>query len=284
MSYRITVCIKQVPDTENLTTEAMKADGTVNRSALPAIVNPEDLNALELALSVKDRHGAHVTAITMGPPSAAEALRQALFRGADDAVLLTDRKFAAADTLATSYALSRGIKNLPPPDLVMCGRQAIDGDTAQIGPQLADKLDLPQLTYVEEILELSDRRIKARRAFELGYEIVRSPLPVLLTVTGSANEPRPPSAKRLLASRHLRAPSEKPRDGDAPRSESGAIREWTAADIGCDVARCGGSGSPTKVKKIESVKLVSEDHQRIEPTEEDMAALMQELMREHIIE
>ncbi len=284
MSYQIVVCIKQVPDTENLTSEAMKDDGTVNRSALPAIVNPEDLNALELALSVKDRWGADVTVITMGPPSAAEALRQMLYRGADDVVLVTDRKFAAADTLATSYTLSRAIKSLPAPDLVMCGRQAIDGDTAQIGPQLADKLNLPQITYAAEILELNDGHIKARREFDLGYEIVRSPLPALLTVPDSANSPRPPSAKRLLSYRHMRAPGENNRNKSAPRVKGDAIKEWAAADIGCEPERCGISGSPTKVKKIDSVQLVSKDHVRIEPTEEALSELMKTLMQEHTIE
>ncbi len=284
MSYNIVVCIKQVPDTENLTSDAMTADGTVNRSALPAIVNPEDLNALELALTVKDRWGGHVTAITMGPPSAAEALRQTLFRGADDIVLLTDRKFAAADTLATSYALSMGIRNLPEPDIVMCGRQAIDGDTAQIGPQLADKLDLPQITYAEEILEIEDGFIKVRRGFDLGYEIVRCRLPVLLTVTESANEPRPASAKKLLASRHVKAPFEKDGGPKASQHTPGAILQWSAEDVGCDPQRCGGSGSPTKVKKIESVQLVSKDHRRVEPTPEELSQLMKELMHEHIIE
>ncbi len=284
MNYKITVCIKQVPDTENLTSDAMKEDGTVNRSALPAIVNPEDLNALELALSVKDRWGAKVTVMTMGPPSAAEALRQTLFRGADDVVLLTDRKFAASDTLATSYILSSAIKKMQSPDIVMCGRQAIDGDTAQIGPQLADKLDIPQITYTEAILALTPRTIKAQRGFTLGYEIVRCPLPALLTVTESANEPRPPSAKRLLAFRHAQCASEKQKGGIGNKNPDISIPEWTAQDIGCDLERCGGSGSPTKVRKIESVQLVSEDHKEVPPTDEALSDLMLELMNEHTIE
>ncbi len=283
MSYRIIVCIKQVPDTENLTTEAMKSDGTVNRSALPAIVNPEDLNALELALSVKESLGGHVTAITMGPPSAAEALRQMLYRGADDVVLLTDRKFAASDTLATSYVLSCAIKKLPAPDLVICGRQAIDGDTAQIGPQLADKLGIPQITYAEEILHLKGKQITARRSFDLGYEIVRSTLPALLTATESANNPRPPAAKKLLSYRHAKAPSENKKNEKTGHKKS-TIKEWTAEDIGCDPELCGGSGSPTKVKKIESVQLVSKDHKRIEPETAELSELMLDLMREHTIE
>ncbi len=284
MSYNIIVCIKQVPDTENLTSEAMKEDGTVNRSALPAIVNPEDLNALELALSVKDKWDAHVTVITMGPPSAAEALRKTLYRGADDVVLLTDRKFAASDTLATSYILSCGISQLPAPDIVMCGRQAIDGDTAQIGPQLADKIDIPQITYTEEIVELDGSHINAKRGFDMGYEIVTCPLPVLLTVTESANEPRPPAAKKLLAYRHIRTSAELRGEEAVPARNGKEIKEWGIKDINCDVERCGGSGSPTKVKKIDSVQLVSEEHTKIEPTEEALSELMLELVNEHTIE
>ncbi len=177
MGYEIVVCIKQVPDTENLTGEAMKEDGTVNRAALPAIVNPEDLNALEMALQLKDRYGGHVTALSMGPPRAADALRECLFRGADRAVLVTDRRTAASDTLATSYVLSCAIRMLGDVDLVLCGRQAIDGDTAQIGPQLAEKLGLPQYTYAEEVRELGDGRITLKRALEHGFEVVRGPVP-----------------------------------------------------------------------------------------------------------
>jgi electron transfer flavoprotein beta subunit len=144
-----------VPDTENLTGEAMKEDGTVNRTALPTIFNPEDLNALEMALQIRDAHGGRVTVITMGPPRAVDVMREALFRGADEVVLLTDRRFAAGDTLATSYTLACAIRKLPAPDLVLCGRQAIDGDTAQTGPQLAEKLALPQFTYVDEIRDIT---------------------------------------------------------------------------------------------------------------------------------
>ena len=140
MSYTIIVFVKQVPDTQNISGDAMKPDGTVNRQALPAIFNPEDLNALELALQLKDRYGAKVVAATMGPPNAAEVLRDALCRGADEAVLLTDRAFAGADTLATSYALTCCAKAIGNFDLILCGRQAIDGDTAQVGPQIAEKL------------------------------------------------------------------------------------------------------------------------------------------------
>lgn len=288
MGFNSVVCIKQVPDTENLTSEAMKEDGTVNRTALPAIVNPEDLNALEMAIELKEQHGGHVTALTMGPPSAADALRDALYRGADRAILLTDRKFAASDTLATSYALSQAICNISDTDVVFCGRQAIDGDTAQIGPQLADKLGLPQYTYAEKILEASSDKMKIERNLGKGHEIVEGPLPALLTVTETANTPRFPAAKRLLKFRHARTGTElEKEDGGDPEEyakEGLLIEEWNASDVGCDPERCGGSGSPTKVKKIESVQLVSEEHVEVEPTSEGMNELVQELIEEHIIE
>lgn len=282
VGYEIVVCIKQVPDTENLTSEAMKEDGTVNRSALPAIVNPEDLHALEMALQVRDECGGSVTVITMGPPSAAEALRQMLYRGADKTILLTDRKFAASDTLATSYILSQAIRQLDGVELVFCGRQAIDGDTAQIGPQLAEKLGFGQITYAEDIQEINDSKIVVKRGINRGYEVVRSPLPVLVTVTESANTPRPPAVKRMLKYKNAKAPCEL--DEEAASKDGCEILQWSAEDIGCDVERCGGSGSPTKVKKIESVKLVSKEHERIPATEEGLSRLVANLISEHILE
>ncbi len=152
---RIVVLVKQVPDTANVTGEAMKEDGTINRSALPAVFNPEDLNALEEALKLKDRHDARVTVLTMGPPAAVQVLRESLYRGADEVILLTDKAFAGADTLATSYALSLAVQKLGGADLVLCGRQAIDGDTAQVGPQTAEKLGYPQITCVSRVDELA---------------------------------------------------------------------------------------------------------------------------------
>ena len=286
MAYEIVVCIKQVPDTENLSGEAMKEDGTVNRAALPTIVNPEDLNALEMALQIKEQHGGRISVITMGPPSAAEALRATLYMGADRAVLITDRKFAAGDTLATSYVLSHAVRKLPKPDLVLCGRQAIDGDTAQIGPQLAEKLGLPQLTYVEEIISLDKQAITVRRSLEGDAEVVRGPLPALLTVVGTANDPRPPAAKRVFKYKKARAACEMDAEEaqESMRERGLLIEQWGADDIDCDAERCGGSGSPTKVKKIESVKLVSEDHVVVEPTDEGLAGLVRELIAEHILE
>ena len=289
MAYNIVVCLKQVPDTENLSGEVMKADGTVNRAALPSIVNPEDLNALEMALQVKERHGGTVTAVTLGPPSAAETMRECLYRGADRAILVTDRRFAAGDTLATSYALSCIVKQLPAPNLVLCGRQAIDGDTAQTGPQLAEKLGLPQLTYVEEIVELSPDRITVKRTFEGGYEVLCAPLPVLMTVVGTANEPRRPAARKLMKYKKARAPHELQSAGqgnlvDQYRERGLLIEQWALEDAGCEERLCGGKGSPTRVKEIDSVKLVSEERERVEPTAEGLGGLVSKLAAEHVFD
>ena len=159
--YKMVVLVKQVPDTKNITGEAMKADGTVNRAALPAVFNPEDLHALEMALQVREKYGGTVTVISMGPPSAVEVLKDALYRGADRVFLISDRAFAGSDTLATSFALKQAIQTkFPDVDIVFCGRQAIDGDTAQVGPQTAEKLDIAQVTYVESIEHLEKKKIK----------------------------------------------------------------------------------------------------------------------------
>jgi len=288
VAYEIVVCIKQVPDTANITTDAMKEDGTVNRAALPAIINPEDLNAVEMAVQVREDYGGSVTVLTMGPPSAAEALREVLYRGADRVILLTDRRFAAADTLATSYALCKAVQQVAAFDLVFCGRQAIDGDTAQIGPQLAEKLGVPQFTYVEQVVELKGEQITVRRALDRGYQIVTGPLPALLTVTGTANMPRPPAVKKLLKYRKARTPAEVEKeqaaDASALQAKGLLIEQWDADRIQAEPQRCGGKGSPTKVKKIESVILVSEDHVKVEPTEEGLGELVRELISEHILE
>lgn len=296
MSYTVLVFVKQVPDTQNITGEAMKADGTVNRAALPAIFNPEDLNALELALQLKDRYGAKVVVGTMGPPAAADVLRDALFRGADEALLLTDRAFAGADTLATSYALSCAAKKVGKVDLILCGRQAIDGDTAQVGPQLAEKLKMPQICYVEEVLELAENKIVARRAIEGGYEILESPLPCLLTVI-DANDPRPPAAKRIMKYKRAMTKSEinkkvsDPYTGNADadaeikalEAKCLIIAELTAEAVNADPARVGMAGSPTKVKAIQSVVLAGGEAKKIEPTTEGINALIHELIADHTL-
>jgi len=292
MPYNMIVLAKQVPDTKNITGEAMTASGTVNRSALPAIFNPEDLNALEMALRVKEQHGGHVTVLTMGPPPAAQILRESLMRGADAAILVSDRRFAAADTLATAYALGCAINKIGPYHIIFCGRQAIDWDTAQIGPQVAGKLDIPQVTYVEEIRELHGNAITARRNIEGGYEVVQSRLPALLTVVATANEPRPPAAKRLLQFKKARTATEIRRamqGADADKeierlADRGLlIREWSVEDILADEGSCGIAGSPTRVMKIQSVVLTAGSHKSIPATRDGISALIRELVEDHAI-
>ena len=189
-TLKIVVLAKQVPDTRNVGKDAMKADGTVNRAALAAIFNPEDLNALEQALVLKDMFpGSRVEILTMGPGRAAEIIREGMCRGADGGVLLTDRKFAGSDTLATSYALSRAALKMNP-DIIVAGRQAIDGDTAQVGPQVAEKLNWPQVTYAEEIVGIEGDELLIRRRLEHGVETVACRLPLVMTVNGTAPECR----------------------------------------------------------------------------------------------
>jgi len=303
MSFRSAVLVKQVPDTKFITAKAMNPDGTVNRAALPAIFNPEDLNALEAALQIKDRLGGTVTVITMGPPKACEVLRDSLYRGADRAILITDRRAAASDTLATSYILSQALKKAGPFDIVFCGRQAIDGDTAQVGPQVAEKLGLPQATYVEAIEDIDTGSIRLRRNTEQGYEIVEGKLPLLLTITSAANEPRPPSVKRMLRYCKARAPIEVRAEVEAQKSECSAeekqeevsgrlrdleergllIEQWNLDDIGADLSRCGRQGSPTKVKRIQNIVLKGTEMKRYEPSDEDIRKLVQELIEDHTI-
>ncbi len=283
MKYSIIVLAKQVPDTTAVTARAMKKDGTLNRTALPAVFNPEDLNALEMALQIKERFGASICTITMGPPSAAEILRQALYRGVDRVVLVTDRRFAASDTLATSAVLSRAIQQIGTFDLVLCGRQAIDGNTAQVGPQVAEKLDINQLTYVEKIEQLHSEKISVWRDVERGKELAAAKLPVLLTVTDRANLPRPPSAKKIMHYKKARAKSELTDGGTgAHRAAKGLlVEEWDADSLGIDPAVCGLSGSPTRVKKIESVIRKGKTFKKIAPTDEGINELLQELIQEY---
>ena len=300
--YHCVVCVKYVPDTKRVTGEAMKEDGTVNRAALEMIFNPEDLNALEAALQIRDVHGGRVTVLTMGAPSASEILRESLYRGADRAVLLTDRRAAGSDTLATSYILSRAVRKLEP-DLVLCGRQAIDGDTAQVGPQLAEKLDIPLVTYVEELLGLNDGALRCRRNVGAGWEVVSCDLPVLLTVMETANTPRPPAARRIMKYKKARAVAEvaaevaramPDEDEEARKKEieqrCGAlgakgllIEAWGMDDIGADLSWCGLSGSPTKVHRIQSVVLTGGEYKEFPPTDEAVAELVGELIEDHTI-
>jgi electron transfer flavoprotein beta subunit len=289
------VLVKQVPDTKNITGEAMKEDGTVNRSALPAIFNPEDLNALEMALQVKEHYGGTVNVITMGPPSAVDALKEALYRGADHVMLLSDRRFAGSDTLATSFALKQAIvTKISDYDIVFCGRQAIDGDTAQVGPQTAEKLDIPQLTYVTNIEGLDDKKIKVKRLIDNGSEIVEADLPVLLTVTDSANEPRPFIVKKMLKYRKAACnfdlekllpqyPQFKNIDElrDHLKSKGLLIEVWGIDDINAGMEEVGFAGSPTMVKKIESISLTGKGFKEIEPTDEGIKDFVAELIEDH---
>jgi electron transfer flavoprotein beta subunit len=300
MPYHCVVLVKQVPDTANITGKAMKEDGTVNRAALPAIFNPEDLNALEMALQVKEAHGGQVTVLTMGPPRAAEVLREALYRGADRVILLTDRRTAGSDTLATSYALSCAVQRIEEEyggfDLVLCGRQAIDGDTAQVGPQVAEKLGVPQITYAEEIEEMDNGHLVARRALPLGTETVKCTLPCLLTVVGSANCPRPPSVRRLMAFKLAATPLEysdllkqwpefeTEEALDTYLAERGQkITVWSADDVEAEIDRVGLSGSPTKVLKVDFVTLAADATKEIEASQEGLAEMVRELARDYIL-
>ena len=286
MGYHCIVLVKQVPDTANITGEAMKEDGTVNRAALPAIFNPEDIHALEAALEVKDRFGGTVTVITMGPPKAAEVLRACLYRGADRAILLTDRRAAGSDTLATSYILSQAVATVGDYDFVFCGRQAIDGDTAQVGPQCAEKLGLPQVTYLEEIVDIRGKKAKLRRNIGNGWEVVETPLPALVTVIESANTPRPASAKRYMKNKFKRVPLELTPDSPeaAQAKENGDLLEqWGLDDISADMQRCGFAGSPTKVFRIQSIVLKKEGFASVEPTEEGVRGLVRELIEDRTL-
>jgi electron transfer flavoprotein beta subunit len=286
---KIIVLAKQVPDTRNVGKDAMKADGTVNRAALPAIFNPEDLNALEQALQVKDANpGSTITLLTMGPVRAAEVLREGLFRGADDGVLLTDRAFAGADTLATSYAISCAIKKLKDFDLIICGRQAIDGDTAQVGPQVAEKLNIPQITYAEEIISVKAKKVKVKRRLERGVEVVEGPLPIVVTVNGSAASCRPRNSKLLMKYKRATTISERQEKSEDYMTMVNErpylnIKEWSVNDIECDREQLGLNGSPTKVKKIENIVFQAKESKRLTNSDTDIEGLMKELISSHTI-
>jgi electron transfer flavoprotein beta subunit len=302
VAYNCVVLVKQVPDTKRITGRAMNDDGTVNRSALPAIFNPEDLNALELGLRIKENSGGKVTVVSMGLPAAGAILREALYRGADEAVLVTDIRCAASDTLATSYILSRAVRKLDY-DIVLCGRQAIDGDTAQVGPQLAEKLQITQITYVEELTELEGRTITARRNVGNGWQQVRTKLPVLLTVTDDAGEPRVAAAKKMMKYKNARTPVEVERevgqenpDADGPTMEKLVerrcaeldkkgllIKQWDLSFLGADLTWCGRSGSPTKVHRIQSVVLAAKESKNVEASEAGISQMIHELIEDKII-
>lgn len=287
--FKIVVLAKQVPDTRNVGKDAMKEDGTINRAVLPAIFNPEDLNALELALRIKDENPkSTITVLTMGPPRAAEIIREAMYRGADGGVLITDKKFAGSDTLATSYAVSQAIKKMGEVDVVIAGRQAIDGDTAQVGPQAAEKLNIPQITYAEELVAIDEQKIVIKRRLENGVETVSCPMPALVTVHSSAPDCRPRNAKYLMKYKYAKTSIEL---DEASDSEKELVEKrnylnipiWTVQDIEADVALLGLSGSPTKVKNIENVVLQAKESKVLKDSESDMNSFIKELIENHTI-
>ena len=288
-ALKIVVLAKQVPDTRNVGKDAITPEGTVNRAALPAIFNPEDLNALELALRLKEqREGSKVYILSMGPQRAADIIREAMFRGADGGYLLSDRKFAGSDTLATSYALSCALRKIGA-DIIFAGRQAIDGDTAQVGPQVAQTLGLPQVTYTEEILQLEDSSIVVRRRLERGVEVVETPLPAVLTVNYSAPAVRPQNARLIMKYKHSMTSSEMRANEHSLSANLASARdylqivEWSASDIECDETQLGLAGSPTKVKDVQAVVFQAKESKRLTSSDEDVKELMVELMASHTL-
>ena len=296
MSLKIVVLAKQVPDTRNVGKDAMTAEGTINRAALPAIFNPEDLNALEQALRLKDTHpGSTVTILTMGPGRAAEIIREGLYRGADGGYLLTDRAFAGADTLATSYALATAIRKIGEYDLIIGGRQAIDGDTAQVGPQVAEKLGLAQVTYAEEIISVDEeaKKVVIKRHIDGGVETVTAPLPLVITVNGSAAPCRPRNAKLVQKYKRALGAQEKaaiakegaelPYSGLYDKRPYLNIEEWSTADVNADLTQCGLSGSPTKVKTVQNISFQAKESKTLTGSDQDVEGLIVELLENHTI-
>ena len=288
MSLKIVVLAKQVPDTRNVGKDAMTAEGTVNRAALPAIFNPEDMNALEQALRLKEQNpGSTVGILTMGPPRAGQIIREGLYRGADTGWLLTDRLFAGADTLATSYALATAIRKIGDVDLVIGGRQAIDGDTAQVGPQVAQKLGLNQITYAEEILDCKDGKITVRRHIDGGVETVEAPLPCVITVNGSAAPCRPANARLTMKYKRAACPLERSsEDRYASLYEERPylnLNQWSVADVDGDPSQCGLAGSPTKVKAVQNIVFQAKDSKTLTSSDADIEGLVMELLNDKII-
>jgi len=288
---KIIVLAKQVPDTRHVGADAMKPDGTVNRGKLATIFNPDDLHALELALNIKDRvKGTEVIVLTMGPKRAADIIRESYYRGADYGIMISDKRFGGADTLATSYTLVKGIQKLAPFDLILGGRQAIDGDTAQVGPQCADKLKIPQVTYVEEIVNIKDDEIVARRRLEKGVETVSSPFPCLMTVHGSSPTCRSRHAKKVMKYKYARTGTElKSRKTDEvllslhEKRPYLNIPEWSVEDIDAEIEKIGLSGSPTKVKSVESIVLTAKESKKLSDSDTDIEMMIKELIEQHTI-
>jgi electron transfer flavoprotein alpha/beta subunit len=259
----ILVCVKQVPDTTEVKIDPQT--NTLIRQGVPSIVNPFDKNAVEAAIQLKEKHGGKVTVFSMGPPQAKDALKECLAMGADEAVLISDRAFGGSDTLATSYTLAAGIRKLGKFDVILCGKQAIDGDTAQVGPEIAEYLDIPQITYVAKV-EINGDTVRVEREHEEGYEIIETTMPVLLTVVKSINEPRLPTVKGTMK---------------ANRKEIPVI---TVNDVEVDPDRLGLKGSPTQVRRIFTPQqrtqgeLIQADNAR-----ESVAMLIQKLSEAKIV-
>ncbi|MGD0794134.1 MAG: electron transfer flavoprotein subunit beta/FixA family protein [Dehalococcoidales bacterium] len=226
----VIVCLKQVPGTTEVKIDPQT--NTLVRQGIESIINPFDTYAIEEAVRTKEKHGGKVTVITMGPPQAEAALREAISLGADEAVLLSDRAFAGADTWATAFTLSRAVVKLGQYDLIICGRQTIDGDTGQVGPELAEMLGIPFIAYVSQVEEIKDGKLRARRMVEEGHEVIEAGLPALITVSKEINIPRLPSLRGIT------------------RSRSAKITVWGVADLGVEPANVGLSGSSTQVIKI----------------------------------
>ena len=292
MSLKIVVLAKQVPDTRNVGPDAMTEQGTINRAALPAVFNPEDLNALEQALRLKDQFpGSTISVLTMGLPKSAEVVREALYRGADEGFVVTDRPLGGADTLATSYTLAQAVKKIGDYDIILGGRQAIDGDTAQVGPQIAEKLGLTQVTYAEEILSLDEkaRKVVIRRHIDGGVETVEAPLPLVVTVNGSAAPCRPRNAKRIMKYKNATAVAERAPEAAEKYAALIAkkpyldIPQWGAADIDADPTQIGKAGSPTNVKAVKNIVFKAKESRTLTASDADVEGLIKELLDEKII-
>ncbi len=286
---KIVVLAKQVPDTRNVGPDAMKPDGTVNRGILPTIFNPDDLHALEFALQIKDKiEGTQVIVLTMGPKRAADIVREGYYRGADYGLMVSDRRFGGADTLATSYTLAMTIKKIGDVDMVLAGVQAIDGDTAQTGPQTAEKINFPQVTYVEELIDLGNNEITVKRRLDKGIEIVKVPIPVLMTVNGTFDKCRSRNAKKLLKYKYARTDTELAREEDfikelVEQRSYLHIPEWNVEDIDAELSKIGLAGSPTKVNKVESIVMKASEAKVLSDSQEDIDLMVGELISSHVI-
>lgn len=256
----IVVCIKQVPDTTEVKIDPVK--GTLIREGVPSIVNPFDKNAVEAALQIREQKGGKITVVTMGPPQAVDALRECLAMGADDAVLVSDRAFAGADTWATSYTLAKAIEKVGKADLIFCGKQAIDGDTAQVGPGIAEHIGLPQVTYVQKVREVNDDHLLVERAIEGGYEVITVPLPAMIAVEKAINEPRFPTMMGTMKAHKKEIPT------------------WSAEDIGAEPDKVGLDGSCTQVKRVFAPERKGQGEMLSGETEDEVCVLLLDKLRD----